>query len=149
MTDTVLLEAPLGPQLAEIFHLRNPKFNLLFLCSASSLRSSTVETSKNFQSLKMGPPNCLSGSCPIGHQLPDPVSHPRKIANLRQPKTRRVEFSFACTQEVVTYVCPHPYTSSPCLHIVLITSILISSYNSCVGLPRDFSSSLPTKVLYA
>jgi hypothetical protein len=105
---------------------------------------------QQFSALKMGPPNCFNGSYPTGHQLPlDPALHPRKSANLRYPKTRRVEVSFACTQEPVTYVSPHPYTSSPCLYIVLLTSILISSYHTRVGLPRDFSSSLPTKILYA
>jgi hypothetical protein len=98
----------------------------------------------------MGPPDCFNGSYPIGHQLLiDPAPHPRKSANLRQLKTRRVEVSFACTQEPVTYVSLQPYTSSPCLYIVLLTPILILSYHTRVGLPRDFYSSLPNKILYA
>jgi len=39
--------------------------------------------------------------------------------------------------------------SSPCFDIVLLTSILLSSYHTRVGLPRDFPSSLPNKILYA
>jgi hypothetical protein len=129
--------------------LRNPNLICHFVQHGvnSWFRNRNVQ---EFSALKIGPPNCLNGSCPTGHQLPlDLAPHPRKSANLRQPKTRRVEVSFACTQEPVTCVCPQPYTSSPCLHIALWTSILLSAYQTRVGLPRDFASSLPIKILYA
>jgi hypothetical protein len=120
--------------------LRNPKVNLSF-CAARRHFVVQLSKSQEFSALKMGPPNCLNGSCPIGHYLPlDPALHPRKIANLRQPKTRRVEVSFTCTQEPATYVCPQPYISSPCLDIVLSTSILLSSYHTRVGLPKSTKS---------
>ena len=113
--------------------LRNPKVNLPF-CTAR--RHFVVQLSKRqeFSAQKMGPPNCFNGSCPVGHQLPlDPAPRPRKSANLRQPKIRRVQVSFARTQEPVTYVCLQPYTTSPRLHIVLLTSILTFKHRaSCI-----------------
>ena len=126
--------------------LRNPKVNVLF-CAAQ--RHFVVQLSERPRIF-----NAEDGTTKLSQWVMpnlasitlDLAPHPRRSANLREAKTRRVEVSFACTQESVTYVCPQPYTLSPCLRIVLLTSILISSYHTPVGLPRYFSSSLPTKL---
>jgi hypothetical protein len=98
----------------------------------------------------MGPPNSLNGSCPIGHQLPlDPAPYPRKVQTCDNLKLAEWKSRLYVHKSRSLMSVSHIHTSSSCLHIVLLTAILISFYHTFVGLPRDFSLSLPNKILYA